>query len=84
MKTPKISKVKHINTKRLKALIDNDFVGVDGLDRYPQKEEILDEYFLRTNRLLQKEIDISTNQFDEYEDFLDSEGVPPIPEGEDL
>lgn len=69
------TKVKYYPTKTLKAFIDNDFTGVDGLDREQYADEIKAVYWQRMNEVHEAYLAHWEEQFQDYQTFLDE--TPP-------
>lgn len=66
----KIVNPKYYPTKTLKAFIDNDFVGIDGLDREQYADEINDLYFERTNKEMEKSIQKLIDHLEQHDDEI--------------
>jgi hypothetical protein len=75
MKRRKAINPKYYPTKTLEAFRDNDYVGIDGLDREQYKDEIDQEFYRRLNRL--REIDSKTIE-ERWNDWcIMRENMPP-------
>lgn len=74
------NKARFIPTKKLTELVQNEGLGIDGDDTWATKyEELLDAYIERMVKLDLNEIEQVANDWEVYEDYLDSQGVPPVP-----
>lgn len=68
--------LQYIPTKKLKEILDTPHcTGVNGADYEPVRHELEQILWERLNRL----VDDLVHQYEDYEDFLDSQGVPPVP-----
>lgn len=66
---------KYIPTKKLTEILNSHHTtGIDGADYGPLKEELEAALWSRQSKVTY------SDPWDEYEAFLDSEGVPPVPE----
>lgn len=61
---------KYYPTKALKAFIDNDYIGIDGLDREQYSQEINDIYFERTDKEMEKTIKAWIDYLEEHDDEI--------------
>lgn len=66
---------KYYPTKTLKAFRNNDYCGVDGLDREQYKDEIDNEFLFRTNRAMELGSKTIEDQWEEW--FKMKENLPP-------
>lgn len=74
------NKAKFIPTKKLTELVQNEGVGIDGDDTWATKyDELLDAYIERMSKLDGEAIASVAKDWDAYEEWLNSEGVPPVP-----
>lgn len=71
--TKKTINPKYMPTKTLRSFIDNDYVGVDGLDREQYKDEINDLYFERTTKEFERALDRLLKELDESIDHMPPE-----------
>lgn len=69
----KIVNPKYYPTKTLKAFIDNDFIGIDGLDREQYSQEINDLYFERTDKEMERSIQKLIDHLEKHD-----EEIPPL------
>jgi hypothetical protein len=70
MKRRKAINPKYYSTKTLKSFRDNNYTGIDGLDREQYKDEIDDLYFERTNKDLERSIQELIDYLDEHDDEI--------------
>jgi hypothetical protein len=71
---PKYTNLKYIPTHKIQEILNsNHCTGTDGADYGPVKHELEEILWLRQARQL------FSDPYEEYEDYLDSQGVPPIP-----
>jgi len=66
---------KHYPTKTLKFFRDNNYVGIDGLDREKYKEEIDQEYYRRSNLMMEQDSKTIEDQWEAWFDMM--ENRPP-------
>jgi hypothetical protein len=77
---PRPNRAKFIPTKKLKELVDNEGVGIDGDDTWQANySELLSAYIDRVSKMDDTQLHNEAKEWDLYEEYLDSVGVPPIP-----
>lgn len=73
--------LKYIPTRKIKAILDSPYTsGIDGADYGPVKEELQYIHWSKVDSLISKLQSDYEKQMKEYEDFLDSQGVPQVSE----
>ena len=72
---PKTINPKYMTTSQLKALRDNDYVGINGLDREQYQEEIDSIYYTRSNKLLEDSVANYLYQLEQRELELEKEEI---------
>jgi len=74
-----ICNLKFIPTKRLNTILADPYTrGIDGKDYGPLKEELQDIVWGRAEKQLMNFHALAEKELKDYEDFLDSEGVPSV------
>jgi len=76
----KRNRLSYIPTSKLQEILSTDYCTTDiGTDYHPVKEELIAILNKRLDSQSIDHVNEVIDLFEAYEDFLDSEGVPPFP-----